>query len=93
VAEKQKLRDKAARFHRLFSTHDGEQVLQDLIDEFDADDLFDENPHKMGWKVGRRDAVVYPRRCQRHRRSSQAVHRQSTDDREFNPDSRPRCWR
>lgn len=66
MAEKQKLRDKAARFHRLFSTHDGEQVLQDLIDEFDADDLFDENPHKMGWKVGRRDAVVYIKQLMRY---------------------------
>jgi hypothetical protein len=64
--QEQKLREKAARFYRLFSTHDGEQVLQDLVEEFDADDLFHENPHKMGYNVGRRDVVIYIKQLMRY---------------------------
>lgn len=66
MAEQKKLREKAARFYRLFKTHDGEQVLKDLEDEFDADDLFNENPHKTNYNVGRRDAVVYIKQLMRY---------------------------
>lgn len=66
MEKKQKLREKAARFYRLFSTHDGEQVLQDLVDEFDSDDLFNEKPHKTSYNVGRRDAVIYIKQLMRY---------------------------
>jgi hypothetical protein len=64
--EKQKLRDKAVRFHRLFSTHDGQQVLQDLEDEFNQDELFDDNPYKTNYNIGRRDVIVYIKQLMRY---------------------------
>ena len=63
--KKQKLRDKAARFHRLFSTHDGEKVLQDLEDEFDQDELYDDNPYKTNYNIGRRDVIIYIKQLMR----------------------------
>jgi hypothetical protein len=66
VEKKQKLRDKAAKFHRLFTSHEGEQVLKELEDEFDADDLFNENPYKTHYNIGRRDVIVYIRQMMRY---------------------------
>lgn len=63
--KKQKLRDKAARFHRLFSSHDGEQVLKDLEDEFDQDELYDDNPYKTNYNIGRRDVIIYIKQLMR----------------------------
>lgn len=64
--KKQKLRDKAARFHRLFSSHDGEQVLKDLEDEFDQDELYDDNPYKTNYNIGRRDVIIYIKQLMRY---------------------------
>lgn len=65
MEKKQKLRDKTARFHRLFTTHDGEQVLKDLEDEFDSDDLKGATNADTNYNVGRRDVIVYIRQMMR----------------------------
>lgn len=66
MKNQEKLRDKAARFYRLFSTHDGELVLKDLEDEFDADELKGATDADTNYNIGRRDVIVYIRQLMRY---------------------------
>jgi len=58
-AAKEALIEKARRFHRLFTSPDGEKVLKDLEMELNPDTLIAISPDKTAYNVGRRDAFIY----------------------------------
>lgn len=56
---REELDRKAGIFKRTFLTKDGEQALQMLEDAFNDDDLFNADPHRTAYNLGRRDVVMY----------------------------------
>lgn len=57
--DKEKLRKKAANFHKLFTSPTGELVLLDLEEELNPDVLKGETSEDTAYNVGRRDAFIY----------------------------------
>ncbi|KKN23611.1 hypothetical protein LCGC14_0903130 [marine sediment metagenome] len=54
------LAKKTKRFHKLFTSPIGKQVLQDLEDEFNQDQIFDPNSDSVtAHNLGQRDVVIY----------------------------------
>ncbi len=53
---------KSGFFYRIFTSPDGEKVLEWLEDEFDRDEIFQRgDPHTTSYNLGKRDVVVYIR--------------------------------
>jgi hypothetical protein len=73
VASKEKLRSKAKRFHRIFTSPDGEKVLQDIQSELERDELFDDNPHRTAYNCGRRDAFIYIKQLVRYEENARRL--------------------
>lgn len=64
VSKKKKLfetlANKTKRFHKLFTSPIGKQVLQDLEDEFNQDQIFDPNSDSVtAHNLGQRDVIIY----------------------------------
>jgi hypothetical protein len=55
----EKVKKKAARFHKLFTSPAGKLVLQDLEDELNPDVLISSNHDETIYNVGRRDSFIY----------------------------------
>lgn len=63
---KQQLADKSHLFRRVFSTDEGQKVLEFLKQECEPEVMFDENPHKTAYNCGKRDVVVYINQMMRY---------------------------
>ena len=50
---------KAHIIGRIFETDDGKKLMEILKEEFDSPFIFDDNPHKTNYNLGRRDCVIY----------------------------------
>jgi len=56
---KRDLLAKAAKFHDLFNTPNGKEILAALEHEFEPTAIFSDNPHRTSYNAGRRDVVQY----------------------------------
>jgi hypothetical protein len=72
--DQDKLRNKAAKFHRLFTSPDGKLVLQDLEDELNPDVLIGKTSEDTAYNVGRRDAFVYIQQLIRYEENVRRQH-------------------
>lgn len=72
--QKDKLRKKAARFHRLFTSPEGELVLHDLEEELNKDVLIGKTSEDTAYNVGRRDAFVYIQQLIRYEENVRRQH-------------------
>lgn len=53
------IRQKNQRYKNLFNTPDGKKVLDDLIEEFDTENLVGTDTHDTYKKLGAREAIKY----------------------------------
>ncbi len=61
---KARLKKKSARVSMFMKSELGKEIVQALEDEFYHGALFDEDPNKTAYNLGRRDVVVYLKEMQ-----------------------------
>ncbi len=62
---RRRIRKKGAALVEFMNSETGKAVIQALEEEFYHGELFDEDPHKTAYNLGRRDVVVYLKQLQR----------------------------
>jgi len=64
---KKKLKNKSARINMFMNSELGQEVIKALEDEFYHGALFEDDPYKTAYNLGRRDVVVYLKELQNWR--------------------------
>jgi hypothetical protein len=62
---RRRIRHKSAALVEFMNSEIGKAVINALEEEFYEGDLFDPDPHKSAYNLGRRDVVVYLKQLQR----------------------------
>lgn len=68
---RERLAKKAGYFYRVFSSPDGEKVLEFLEEQFDSNDIHvPGDSHSTEYNLGRRDVVVYIKQMKRYKENA-----------------------
>lgn len=62
---RRRIRKKGAALMEFMNSATGKAVVKALEDEFYHGEIFDSDPHKTAYNLGRRDVVVYLKQLQR----------------------------
>lgn len=75
---KKRLRNKAGRFQKLFTSPAGKLVLRDLEDEFNPDVLLGKSDAETNYNVGKRDVYIYITQLIRYEEDARRLESEST---------------